>query len=62
MLKKETHILQQVTSDSLNEGLPIKMARKKKFKENDRFSIKKIVGSPLESSAKVFFLIGLVPI
>ena len=32
------------TSDSLNEGLPIKMAREK-FKENNIFSMKKIVGS-----------------
>ena len=42
------------TSDSLNEGLPIKMARKS-FKENDSFSIKKIDGLTLELSAKVFF-------
>ena len=42
------------TSDSLNEGLPIKIARKS-FKENDSFSIKKIVGSTLELFAKVFF-------
>ena len=43
------------TLDSLNEGLPIKMTRKKSFKENDRFSIKKIVESTLEISAKAFF-------
>ena len=42
------------TSNSLNEGLPIKMARKS-FKETDSFSDKKIVGSPLELSDKVFF-------
>ena len=42
------------TSDSLNAGLPIKLVRKN-FKENDSFSIKKIVGSTLELSAKVFF-------
>ena len=33
----------------------IKMARKKSFKENDSFSIKKIVGPPLELSVKVLF-------
>ena len=39
---------------SLNERLPIKMAEKS-FKENDSFSIKKMVGSTLELYAKVFF-------
>ena len=45
---------QKRTSDSLNEGLPIKWPD---FfsKEIDSFSIKKIVGSTLELSAKVFF-------
>ena len=44
------------TSDSLNEGLPIKMARKKSFKEyNSFFPSKKIVGSTLDLSAKVYF-------
>ena len=42
------------TSDSLYEGLPIKSPGIN-FKENDSFSIKKIVGSTLELSAKVFF-------
>ena len=41
------------TSDILNEGLPIKMARKE-YKENDIFSMKKIVGSTPELSTKVF--------
>ena len=45
------------TSDSLNERLPIKMAREKfkKKKKNDIFSMKMIVGSTLKLSAKVFF-------
>ena len=43
------------TSDSLNEGLPIKKAIKS-FKENDSSSIKMIVGSTLQQlSANVFF-------
>ena len=42
------------TSDSLNEGLPIRMARKK-FQRKLQFSIKKIVGSTLELSAIRFF-------
>ena len=42
------------TSDSLNEGLPIKWPDKS-FKVNEFFSIKKIVGSTLEFSTKVFF-------
>ena len=46
-------VFQKRTSDSLNEGLPINMARKS-FKENDIFSMKKIVGSTLKLSAKVF--------
>ena len=40
----------QRTSDSLNEGLPIKMTR-----ENDIFSIKKIVCLTLDLSTKVVF-------
>ena len=48
------HFLILRTSDSLNEGLPIKMARKK-FHGNDSFSIKKIAGSMLELSAKFLF-------
>ena len=44
----------QRTSDSLNEGLPIKWPEKS-FKENDSFYIKKILGSTLSLSAKVFF-------
>ena len=44
----------QRTSDSPNEGLPIKRPEKS-FIENDSFSIKKIVGLTLELSAKVFF-------
>ena len=43
-----------MTSDSLNEGLPIKKWPEKSFKVNDSFSIKKIVGSTLELSAKEF--------
>ena len=43
-----------MTSDSLNEGLPIKWPEKS-FEENDSFSINRIVGSTLELSAKVFF-------
>ena len=42
------------TSDSLNEGLPIKMTREK-FQENDIFSMKKIVGSTLDLSTKAVF-------
>ena len=42
------------TSDSLNERLPIKNGQRS-FKENYIFSTKKIVGSTLELSAKVFF-------
>ena len=42
------------TSDSLNEGLPIKIARRK-FQRKRSFLIKKIVGSTVELSAKVFF-------
>ena len=42
------------TSDSLNEGLPIKMV-KKKFQENDIYSMKKIVILTLELHAQVFF-------
>ena len=39
------------TWHSLNEELSIKMADKS-FKENDIFSVEKIVGSDLELSAK----------
>ena len=42
------------TSDSLNERSPIKWPEKS-FKENDIFSMKKIAGSTLELSAKVFY-------
>ena len=42
------------TSDSLNEGLPIKMAQKS-FKENNIFSMKKIVILTLELYEQVFF-------
>ena len=42
------------TSDSLNEGLPIKLTRKR-FKENDNFSMKKIVGSTIDLSTKAAF-------
>ena len=42
------------TSDSLNEGLPIKMTREK-FQRNDIFSMKKIVASTLELSTKALF-------
>ena len=42
------------TSENLNEGLPIKMARKS-FMENDSFSVKKIAGSTLELSANFSF-------
>ena len=44
----------QRTSDSLNEGLPIKMTREK-FQENYIFSIKKIVDSTLDLSTKAVF-------
>ena len=52
-----SHVMQKYkrTSDSLNEGLPIKMTRTKISKKNDSFSIKKIVGSTVELSEKVFF-------
>ena len=42
------------TSDSLNEGLPIKRLEKS-LKENDIFSLKKIVGSTLDLSTKAVF-------
>ena len=42
------------TSDSLNEGLPIEMTEKS-FKENDIFSMKKIVGSTRDLSTKAVF-------
>ena len=42
------------TSDSLNEGLPIKIV-KKSFKENAFFPIKKIVILTLALYAQVFF-------
>ena len=44
----------QRTSDSLNEGLPIKMTREK-FKKNNVFSMKKIKGSTLDLSTKAVF-------
>ena len=44
----------QRTSDSLNEGLPIKMAREK-FQRKCIFSMKKIVGSTLDLSTKAVF-------
>ena len=43
----------QRTSDSLNEGLPIKMVRKK-FQRKIYFPCEKIVGSTPELLAKVF--------
>ena len=43
------------TSDSLNEGLPIKNDQRKVFNENDIFSMKKIVGSTLDLSTKAVF-------
>ena len=42
------------TSDSLNEGLPIKMTREK-FQRKRYFSMKKIVGSTLDLSTKAVF-------
>ena len=42
------------TSDSLNEGLPIKMTREK-FQRNDIFIMKKIVALTLELSTKAVF-------
>ena len=42
------------TSDSLNEGLPIKMTREN-FKENNIFSMKKIAGSTLDLFTKAVF-------
>ena len=51
-------VVSQRTSDSLNEGLPIKMTREK-FKENDIFSIKKIVGSTLDLSTKAVFSLDM---
>ena len=45
----------QRTSDSLNEGLPIKMTKEKFHKENDIFSMKKIVASTLDLSTKAVF-------
>ena len=44
----------QRTSDSLNEGLPIKMTREK-FQRKCYFSMKKIAGSILELSTKAIF-------
>ena len=44
---KRYSLLTLRTSDSLNEGLPIKLPEKS-FKENDIFSMKKIVGSILD--------------
>ena len=49
-----TFLILQRTSDSLNEGLPIKWS-KKSFKENDICSMKKIVIVTLELYAQVFF-------
>ena len=42
------------TSDSLNEGLSIKMTRES-LKKNDIFSMNKIVGSTLDLSTKAVF-------
>ena len=42
------------TSDSLNEGLPIKMTREK-FQRKRYFSMKEIVGSTLSLSTKAVF-------
>ena len=47
LVANPSHVDAQRTSDSLNEGLPIKTADKS-FKETDSFSIKKLVGSTLE--------------
>ena len=47
--------MEQRTSDSLNEGLPIKKRPEKSFKENDIFSMKKIEGSTLDSSTEAVF-------
>ena len=44
----------QRTSDSLNEGLPIKMTRET-FQRKRYFSMKKIIGSTLDLSTKAFF-------
>ena len=44
-------------SDSLNERLPIKMAREK-IQRKRYFPVKRIVGSTLKLSAKVFFSYG----
>ena len=44
----------QRTSDSLNEGLPIKMTREK-FQRKLYFSTKKILGSTLDLSTKAAF-------
>ena len=44
----------QRTSDSLNEGLPIKLPEKS-FEENDIFSMKKRVGSTIDLSTKAVF-------
>ena len=40
---------------------PLKWSEKS-YMEKDSFSIKKVAGSTLELSAKLFFLIGEVPI
>ena len=50
---KNTNFLKR-TSDSLKEGLPIKITRES-FKENDIFSMKKKVGSTLDLSTKAVF-------
>ena len=49
-----------MTSDSLNEGLPIKMARENK--ENDIFSMKKDSRFNTRLIHKSSYLIGQVPI
>ena len=48
-------VLYYWTSDSLNEGLPIKMTKEKFQRKLYFFSMKKIVGSTLELCAKAFF-------
>ena len=50
----ESEPFRKRTSDSLYEGLPIKMTREK-FQENDIFSMRKIVGSILDLSTKAVF-------
>ena len=53
--RKNTFHSIQRTSDSLNEGLPIKKWPKKSFKENNIYSMKKILILTLELYEQVFF-------